>query len=165
LLGSREKIFLKYNIIPHAKPTFMAKSGFLFVGRLEQGKGIVTLLETWQHLKQNYILKIIGSGPLEDDLKRKFQKENIVFLGSLSSGSVQLHMANAKFLIQPSLYYETFGLTILEAMAQGTPVIGFNIGTRPEFIEHNKNGFIVESEMLEQSLFEFENIPNYHKLC
>ena len=53
---------------------------------------------------------------------------------------------NAQALIVPSLCYETFGLVILEAFAQGTPVIARDLGSLPELIEPSGGGFLYSSE-------------------
>jgi glycosyltransferase involved in cell wall biosynthesis len=75
------------------------------------------------------------------------------------------HMAKAKYVLQPSLWFETFGLTIIEAMAVGTPVIGLNIGTRPELIQSERNGFISTKDKLYETLLQSFDYGDYEQLC
>jgi glycosyltransferase involved in cell wall biosynthesis len=70
----------------------------------------------------------------------------------------------SKFLVQPSLGYETFGLTILEAFSFAIPVIGLKIGTRCEFLIHNYNGYISTKEDFKNIILDSLNIDNYNKL-
>lgn len=118
------------------------KDGYIYVGRLEESKGIFELLKVWDKLDEKYILTIIGGGDMEDELKVKYKKKNIIFKGKCSREDTLSCIFNSKYLIQSSILYETFGLTIIEAMSSGVPVIGFNIGTRSDFIEDEVNGFL-----------------------
>ncbi|CBW25251.1 putative glycosyltransferase [Halobacteriovorax marinus SJ] len=70
-------------------------------------------------------LKIIGSGQQEDYLK-EIANENIEFLGNLSREEVVTHFSRAKALVFPGT--EDFGITPLEALASGTPVIAYRFG-------------------------------------
>lgn len=118
------------------------RSGFLYIGRLDAEKGIEYILSEWVKLSEQYQLTVIGSGSLEAALKSQYNQPNIIFTGALPFDQVNQYLQKAQYTLQPSLWYETMGLTIIESMQQGTPVIGFNIGTRPELIEHTKTGFI-----------------------
>ena len=64
-----------------------------------------------------------------------------------------------------SLAYETFGLTMVEAMARQTPVIGLNYGTRKEMIEHGKNGFLCNKEELVQNILLSLDHANYEQMA
>lgn len=144
------KIFLKPNAVAQQLDVTPQKQGFVFVGRLEAGKGIEVLCQAWAKFDSSYPLTIIGDGPLRQSLQAKTSHLPIQFLGNLSHKETQHQLAAAKFCIHPSLYYETFGLVMLEAMSLGTPVIGLNIGTRPEFIKHGHNGLLASHDNLSQ---------------
>ena len=61
------------------------------------------------------------------------------------------------------MWYETFGLTIIEAMSLGVPVVGFDIGPRREFIKNEFNGFLIKPEKLKETIeriYDFENYEN-----
>lgn len=153
-----KKVFLKHNAVDQASVGHAKREGFVFIGRLEQGKGIEPLLKAWQKLKQPQRLTIIGAGPLEANLKKQYAQSNIEFLGSQPFEVAAKYLNSAKFCIHPSLYYETFGLVIFEAMIRGTPVIGFDIGTRSEFIEHGVNGLLSNPDNLDKTI---ESIAQY----
>lgn len=118
------------------------RKGFLYIGRLDAEKGIEYILSEWVKLSEQYQLTVIGSGNLEAALKSQYNQPNIIFTGALPFDQVNQYLQKAQYTLQPSLWYETMGLTIIESMQHGTPVIGFNIGTRPELIKHKKTGFI-----------------------
>ncbi len=133
------------------------KKGYLFVGRLESAKGIELLLEAWQKLPSHFELTVIGKGEDEARLKARFTSQQIVFLGQLPHEQTLAYIAKARYLMHTSTAYETFGLTIVEALARQTPVIGLNYGTRKEMIAHGKNGFLCEEEELTKMiLLSFE---------
>ncbi|AEX85592.1 glycosyltransferase [Marinitoga piezophila KA3] len=118
------------------------KNGYLFIGRLDESKGIKELIENWKKLPKNYVLTIIGDGPLKTYVEMN-TSENIIYLGRIENEKIKKFIKKAKFLVQSSIWYETFGLTIIEAFQLGTPVIGYNIGTRKDFIKDGWNGFII----------------------
>ena len=133
------------------------KKDYIYVGRLEESKGIYELLKVWDTLDEKFILTIIGGGEIEEGLKSKYNKSNIIFKGKCSREKTLKSISKAKYLIQPSVLYETFGLTIIEAMSFGVPVIGFDIGTRGDFIQNGINGFLTNKtdlkEVIEKSLY------------
>lgn len=128
------------------------KKGFLYVGRLEHEKGIELLLSVWKELPATIHLKVIGNGALKQKLMTAYQQSNIDFIGECSFEEVNSHMQASLFTIQPSLWYETMGLTIIESMQNGTPVIGFEIGTRKELIANGKNGLLTSPEGLLETI-------------
>lgn len=52
-------------------------------------------------------------------------------------------MGRARFLVVPSVWYETFGLVVAEAFAKGTPVIASRLGALPELVDDTVNGLLV----------------------
>lgn len=162
-----DKIFLKSNAIlePEGFSFSPQKKGYLFVGRLEAAKGIEWLLRQWRKLPPDLVLTIIGSGENEKTLRAQYSADNIIFLGKLPQAEVFTHMRKAKYFIHSSLAYETFGLTLVEALAQGTPVIAFNRGARAEFIQSNYNGFLCEPENLSDTILRSHVAENYEQLC
>jgi glycosyltransferase involved in cell wall biosynthesis len=160
------KVILKPNglTLKDKKPFLSNRSGYVFVGRLEKNKGIHLLLETWKKLPKKYHLTIIGNSPDIKELQEVWQSDNITFKGKCSHEETMQVISGSSYILQTSLLYETFGLTIIEAFACGTPVIGFNIGTRPEFIQDSYNGFLCTPETLLDTIMKAENYPNYAQL-
>jgi glycosyltransferase involved in cell wall biosynthesis len=113
----------------------------LFVGRLSPEKGTATLLSAWRHLEGRLPLKIVGDGPLAQqvvDATRSIR--GVEWLGQKSWEEVHELMGGATFLVFPSEWYETFGRVAIEAFAKGTPVIASKIGAIAELVEHGRTG-------------------------
>ena len=132
---------------------------------MESGKGVDVLLKTWSTLPSSFQLTLIGGGERLPELKSKYECENIRFLGSVDRPEVIQQIASARYLLQTSLLYETFGLTIVEAFGQGTPVIGFDIGPRSEFVKDGINGFLCVPETLKATLEKAKITDHYSELC
>ncbi len=117
---------------------------YLYLGRLSYEKGIKTLIDVFAQ-NPSLKLKIAGTGPIEDDLKKSvFQLglTNVEFLGFLSGEKLLQTIASAYFTVVPSEWYENNPLSIIESLALGTPVIGSNIGGIPELIKDGYNGYL-----------------------
>lgn len=113
----------------------------LFVGRLSPEKGLEVLLKAWQSLGQQLPLRIVGTGPLTEQVHMAtVQTPGIVALGRCSSSIVLDLMRHARLLIFPSLWYEGFPRVILEAFAVGLPVVASNLGSMSSLIEHKRTG-------------------------
>ena len=135
---------------------------YLIVSRLEQWKKLEYAIETFNELGID--LKIIGTGPLEKELK-SIAKTNIQFLGRVSDDTLVKEYGRAKALIfTPSLEY---GLPPLEANAAGTPVIAFGEGAinetmlpyKPNSRFHTALFFNrQDNESLCEAINNFENI-------
>jgi glycosyltransferase involved in cell wall biosynthesis len=113
----------------------------IFVGRLSHEKGVQSLLDAWGRLKGDQKLKILGDGPLAETVANAAaQDQRIEWMGPQSSDVVLSQVGNAKFLIMPSIWFETFGLTMIEAFAKGTPVLAAKIGTMEEIVTDGQTG-------------------------
>lgn len=157
-VGTKNTVLYNFTIVGEKYPP-LAKDGgyYLYYGRLSHEKGIATLVETFsKHPELN--LKVVGTGPKEDELKQK-NFTNVEFLGYKTGDELYNLVRNAKFICVPSEWYENNPMTIVEAYSMGVPVIGANIGGIPEIIEEEKTGFLFESgdvnslfKAIEQSL-------------
>lgn len=119
----------------------------LYAGRLSKEKGVEVLLSAWKKVK-GFPLKIVGNGPLLNDMKKYVVDEdikNVEFLGFLSSEDYIKSMQSASFLIMPSLCYENFPCVILEAKACGIPIIASSLGGIPDIIKDKETGFLFEA--------------------
>ena len=122
-------------------------SYFLYYGRLSFEKGVKTLIEAFS-AKKHLPLKIVGTGPLDEELKeycRERGLENIEFLG-FKSGKELFHLVRgAKFVCVPSECYENNPMTIIESYTLRTPVVGANFGGISEIIDEGITGYKFES--------------------
>jgi glycosyltransferase involved in cell wall biosynthesis len=115
----------------------------LYVGRLSPEKGISILLEAWRKLPGGYPLHIVGDGYEREELQARARQEglsNITFRGFLSREETFAAIKNARFLVMPSLWYETFGMVIVEAYACGTPVLCSKLGAMEEAVRDLQTG-------------------------
>lgn len=113
----------------------------LFVGRLSTNKGIDTLLRAWRSKTSGLPLRIVGDGPLAGRMQEEAAKGDAVqYLGRLSREAVLALMKEASVLIFPSVWYEGFPMTIVEAFASGLPVIASNLGSMASIVRDGVNG-------------------------
>ncbi len=142
----------KINVIPlfstsEAKEISTKKDILLFVGQIVRGKGIDTLLQAMKLAKTDKKLLICGSGKQEtefQDLTKKLGiEEKVNWLGKVKRKELDSYYRNALCLLMPSRVPETFGLTGLEAMSYGTPVIASNVGGIGQWLKDGENGFLV----------------------
>jgi len=132
----------------------------LFVGRLTIDKGIETLLQAAQ--RTPFALRIAGVGPLTPQVEAAAaDTPGITYLGRLSQEEVFRQMHSARALIFPSVWYETFGMTIVEAFACGLPVIASRLGTMAEIIEDNETGLFFEAGNAEDLVAKIRWIGNH----
>ncbi len=135
----------------------------IFVGRLFDKKGVNLLIEAISSLPNDVPvrLKVVGGGPdkekLENLSKELGVSDNIEFLGPRMD--VPELLSKAHFFVHPAIWEEGFGITIIEAMAEGLPCIAFNKGAIPEIIEDGKNGFII-NEVSSKALSDKINYCN-----
>jgi glycosyltransferase involved in cell wall biosynthesis len=137
-----ERIVVKPNFFAEVESgdhTSPDRKGALFVGRLSQEKGIETLLRAWQSV--DFPLRIIGDGPLRDKVRGQ-ASGTIAALGRKESWQVVEEMTEALFLVMPSEWYEGFPMTLVEAFAQGLPVIASRLGAMAEIVEDGITGLL-----------------------
>lgn len=137
-----EKIVVKPHFISPDPGVGSGKGGYaLYVGRLSLEKGLDTLLAAWEKLGGKIPLKIIGDGHLRDQVAVAVnQLPHVEWLGRKPIHEVYDLMGEAKMLIFPSKWYETFGRVVIEAFAKGTPVIAANIGAIAELVDSGRTG-------------------------
>ncbi len=118
---------------------------FVFVGRLTIEKGVRTLLESWRdHVKHAARLKIVGDGPLRDEVAKAASASggSIEYVGRLPGPEVLATIGQATALVFPSVWYEGQPRTIIESFACGTPVIASDIGSMTELVRHGETGWL-----------------------
>jgi len=124
------------------KPKYEAGDYILFAGRLSPEKGLLNLLKAIKQLP-DINLKIVGDGPLKEELQTYTELENInnvEFTGHQNGQQFQDTIRNSKFVVVPSIWYENYPMTVIEAEAFGKPVLASNIGGLNEQIISRYNG-------------------------
>jgi glycosyltransferase involved in cell wall biosynthesis len=126
---------------------------FLYVGRVTASKGIAVLLEDFLPMR-DYDLIVVGDGDLRTALQRQYaDSHHIRFLGFRSHHELIPLYQQATALILPSLAPESFGLSVIESFACGTPAIVHAAGGNREAIDATGGGYVYESrEELYQAL-------------
>ena len=119
---------------------------FLFIGGLNQEKGLDLVLEVFQKLPADKIhLDIAGKGPLLNQvLNTSKQYPNINYLGFIEENDKKQAFENADAMIFASRCYESFSLSTLEGLQNGLFVLASNIGAVPELIQNNFNGMLFQ---------------------
>lgn len=143
----------KLFVCPHSidvsgiEPRFEPGSYILYLGRLSQEKGLLTLIRAVTGLRKT-MLKIAGAGPFEHELRSYVQKEgltNIEFVGHKSGQEKWDLVRNSLFVVVPSESYETFCMVVIESYAAGKPVIASQVGSLPYVLENGKSGLLFRS--------------------
>ena len=113
----------------------------LFAGRLTEQKGIRTVIEAWEKHGPRLPLRIMGDGPLADEVREKAALlPQVEYLGQRSASEVLRAMAGARLLIFSSESYEPCPLTVVEAFSQGTPVLAADLESIAELVNEGKTG-------------------------
>lgn len=135
-----ERVVVKPNFVDFASPQLVPRAGLLFVGRLSAEKGLATLAQAMAQLR-GVLVRVAGDGPESSLLDGV---AGVTRLGSLSGETVRQEMSRATALVVPSIWYETFGLVVIEAFACGTPVIVSRIGALAELVRDGETGLLFE---------------------
>ena len=135
-----ERIVVKPNFVGFPVPENIPRQGLLFVGRLSVEKGIKTLVQAVQQLP-NPGLRVAGDGPEAHLLEGV---AGITRLGNLTGDAVRHEMSGALALVLPSIWYENFPRTIVEAFACGLPVIASRIGALADLVRDGGTGLLFE---------------------
>jgi glycosyltransferase involved in cell wall biosynthesis len=116
----------------------------LYFGRLIDEKGVDVLIKAMQHCP-DVELKIIGTGPQEEELKKlatSLGLKNVSFLGPKWGDELNFYLKKCLCVVVPSLWHENFPYVILQSFAFSKAVIGTDRGGIPELIQNEKFGFI-----------------------
>ncbi|MFC1845916.1 glycosyltransferase [Chloroflexota bacterium] len=130
------------------------QSTILYVGRIEQLKGLGQLLKAMNYIKDSISPRLLivggdefGNGEtqalynLADELQIK---DKVLFQGSVPHETLPLYYSAADICVIPS-YYESFGMVALESLACGTPVLATDVGDMKNIIRSDAAGYIIDS--------------------
>jgi glycosyltransferase involved in cell wall biosynthesis len=128
--------------------TLKPKKYCLMLSTYDEYKGYSFLMEAYKNVINEFPeiqLKIYGHGTLSQKKKILEYVKNLGLEGNVSLNEFTLHTAplysNASILVVPSQAHEAFGLTIIEAMAYGIPIVATDIGGIPEVLSHSCAGY------------------------
>lgn len=135
-----ERVVVKPNFVDFAPPEPALRAGLLFVGRLSVEKGVTTLAAAMARLPEAAV-RVAGEGPEAAVLEGV---AGVTRLGSLPGEIVRHEMSRAVALVVPSIWYENFPRTIVEAFACCLPVIASRIGALAEIVRDGETGLLFE---------------------
>lgn len=141
--------------------TFSEQPGdyLLYFGRIHHDKGTFEAIQ----IARKFGMKLIMAGIIQDNsyfnnkIAPWIDDINIVYLGSVGPAQRNELLQGAYALLHPINFNEPFGLSVVEAMACGTPVIAFNRGSMPEVIRNGETGFLVDN--VNQAVESLQRIP------
>ncbi len=119
----------------------------LFFGRIHRDKGAAEAIATARRAER----RLVMAGIVQDEGYHAAQvvpaldDRSVAYLGPVGGALRTKTLGSARALLHLISFEEPFGLSVVEALACGTPVIAFNRGSMPELIEHGVTGFLVES--------------------
>jgi glycosyltransferase involved in cell wall biosynthesis len=116
------------------------RSGFLFVGRLSEEKGLPTLVRAAALVPG--LVRVAGEGPLTPLVQAAGQKGDLEVLGHLDKAAVLDQLRRAMAMVLPSVWFEGLPVSVLEAYATTTPVIASRIGSLAEVVKDGVTGLL-----------------------
>lgn len=128
-------------------PRYDKADYFLYLGRLSEEKGIMSLVRAAAGLPGKRLL-IAGEGPMQAPIEALLRTQRIanVELVGMKSGQALIELIRAaRFVVVPSEWYENCPRSAIEAMACGTPVIGARIGGIPDMVEDGVTGLLFDA--------------------
>ena len=145
--GEYEVLFNGIELNDYATPSTSAReNAIFFIGRHEERKGLINLLEALAKLPPDVRLWIASDGPQTAELKTRFASDSrIEWLGRISDAEKISRMGRASVFCAPSLHGESFGVVLLEAMAAGTPVVASNLDGYRNVATDDETALLVET--------------------
>jgi glycosyltransferase involved in cell wall biosynthesis len=143
---SADQLVVKPNFLSSDPGVGRGQGGYaVFVARLYPEKGVQTLLDAWSRQPAPLLLKVIGDGPLADSVRRAGAAGAAVeYLGRRPLAEVLDVIGDATLLVMPSIWYEGFGRTVIEAYSRGTPVIASRLGALAELVDEGRTGLLFD---------------------
>jgi len=154
-----------YHGVDVEKIPFSKKSEnyLVFAGRIHPSKGTKEAILVAKRLKMKLI--ILGRHGeevyWEKEIKPQIDGKRIIYKGFLRQKEMYKILSKAKAFLLPLKWEEPFGLTMIEAMAAGTPVIAFDRGSAKEIIKDGQTGFLVKT--LEEMIEAVKNVEKIER--
>jgi len=131
----------------------------LYFGRIHPDKGTYEAVQ----IARNFGMKLMMAGIIQDEsyyhtqIAPYIDAENIIYVGAVGPERRNELLRGAYALLHPIYFHEPFGLSVVEAMACGTPVIAFDRGSMPEVIKEGQTGFLVNN--IDEAVDKLKAIP------
>ena len=171
----------KITVIPHGITPLTQESlepglpdrpvRFGYVGRVAYAKGLHVLIDALKLLskKEGYELHVYGEGANKNEkryvasLQKDTQDMPVFWHGKIDNTQVQKAYHSFDVMVHPAIYLEVFGLTLLESLSSGRPVIATRCGGPEDFMEDGVDGFLIEpndADQLAQAIKKFVEDPS-----
>lgn len=148
----KQKLVTMHNFIDAEVLEHKEKKDYvLYFGRYTKEKGVLTLLQAARDLPETPFV-FAGDGECREQVERCLNVKN---MGFLQGEELQNVIAEARFCVIPSEWYENCPFSVMEAISYGTPVIGSNLGGIPELVQDGNTGELFEAgnvQMLEDKI-------------
>ena len=161
---NEKQIFIKPNFVEDYNGPIIEyknrKNQYIYVGRLDETKGIKVLFEAWKNVNNEIKLLVFGNGPLMEWCNKYIKENNITNIemkGFQKQDIIKKELSESKALIMPTQWYEGFPMVILESISVKTPIIGSDIGNVGSIITEDIG---VKYKSIEQLKNIIENISN-----
>lgn len=136
-----DRIDIKPNFVDWVPtPQWEKREGGLYIGRLSVEKGVQVLMQAMR-LGADHRLQVIGSGPFETEMR---DVAGAAYVGSQTLDEIMARLSRAAYLVLPSVCYEGFPRTLVEAFANGVPVIASRHGSLEELVRDGQTGLLCE---------------------
>jgi glycosyltransferase involved in cell wall biosynthesis len=162
----------RFMIITGETISLLEEPIILYVGRLAYRKGLHVLVRAMPLvLKEipNTQLLIVGEGYMDRFLRTLIKslnlEENVKMLRFIPDEKLPELYASSHLFVLPSLYCESFGITLLEAMASGRPIIASSVGGIPEVVEDGVTGLLFRRGNVQELADKIIRVLNDNKLA
>lgn len=157
-----DKLVTLYNFLNMDEVDIPEKKDYiLYFGRYSEEKGVRTLLEVCKRLPQISFL-FAGTGPLKEELAAC---DNVTDLGFLQGADLKKTIAQARFSVFPSEWYENCPFTVMETQKYKTPVVASNIGGVPELVRDGFTGSLFEAGNADELEAKIRELWENRELC
>ncbi|MEX1997999.1 MAG: glycosyltransferase family 4 protein [Candidatus Andersenbacteria bacterium] len=135
----------------------------IFFGRIHHDKGTAEAIEIARQAGCRLIIAglIQDTAYYQEQVEQRLDGKNVVYEGNVGPEKRNELLSGARALLHPINFDEPFGLSVIEAMACGTPVIAFNRGSMPELIEEGVTGYLVPN--VDEAVRAVEKLPELNR--
>ena len=157
---------IETDLIPNAAPVSErarcepeGEQYVLYAGRLAKEKGVDVALAAAS--KAGVRMIVAGDGPMGEQLRKRYPEAD--FLGFVSGDRVETLLAGARAAVVPSLWHENASMSVLEAMAQGVPLVSTRMGGIPEQVDDGVEGILCDPGDVDQMAAAFSRLLHDEK--